>query len=124
MGISFDYEENPTVSELDIKEIKKRISKVESSLSEKLPKFLEYLRREENNDYIEIHWPVFEYGITIMFSKLNEKFLISVLDHRNSKIYGNIILDGYPCVTIQELKKLGRWSTWKGNKLNIFKPNQ
>ena len=124
MGITFDYEENPTISELDIEEIKKRISKVESSLSERLPKFLEYLRKEENEDYIEIHWPIFEYGITIMSSKLKEKFLISVLDQRNSKIYGNIILDGYPCVTVQELKKLGKWSTWKGNKLNIFKPNQ
>ncbi len=124
MGISFDYEENPNISEADIEEIKKRISLVENSIINKAPRFLEYLDQQENDDYIEIHWPIFEYGITIMFSKLKEKFLISVLDQRNSKIYGNIILDGYPCVTIQELKKLGRWSTWKGNKLNIFKPNQ
>ena len=108
MGISFDYEENPNISEADMEEIKKRISLVENSITNKAPRFLEYLDQQENDDYIEIHWPIFEYGITIMFSKLKEKFLISVLDHRNSKIYGNILLDGYPCVTVQELKKLGQ----------------
>lgn len=123
MGISFDYEENPNISEADMEEIKKRISLVENSITNKAPRFLEYLDQQENDDYIEIHWPIFEYGITIMFSKLKEKFLISVLDHRNSIVYGNLILSGYRCTSIKELKELGEWSKWRRNKLSIFKPN-
>lgn len=124
MGILFDYEENTNISKVNMNELKKKISLIEDSLINKLPIYLEFLKQQENGDYIEIHWPIFDYGITIMASKLKEKFLISVLDHRNSIVYGNLILDGYDCVSIKELKNLGKWSTWQKNKLSIFKPDQ
>ena len=43
MGITFDYEENPHISEADMEEFKKRISLSENSITNKAPRFLEYL---------------------------------------------------------------------------------
>ena len=121
--VILDYEETPNLSEKEVEEVKKKLSIVENTLLEKLPKFLEYLDENEGN-YIEIHWPIFDYGITIMMSKLREKFLISVLDHRNSKVYGNLLLEGFKCIDIKELKKLGTWSSWMKARSSVFKPDQ
>ena len=121
--VVFDYEENQNISQVDIDEVKKKISKLENSFDEKLTKCLEFLE-QHNEDYFEIHMPVFDYGITIMMSKLRGKFLVSVLDQRNSKVYGNLLLGGYDCIDMKELKKLGSWSAWGRIKASIFKPDQ
>jgi len=123
--IIFDIEKKQNFSELEIEETKKKISLVENEINSKVPKYLDFLNQhEKRGDYIEIHWPIFDYGITIMMSKLQEKFLISVLDQRNSKVYGNLLLDGYDCIDIKELKKLGTWSTWKRGRSSVFKLDQ
>jgi len=90
-----------------------------------LPQYLEFLEQQEGKEnYIEVHLPIFEYGVTIMMSKIRKKFLISVLDQRNSKVYGNLLLDGYDCIDVNELRKLGKWSTWSPVALSVFKPDQ
>lgn len=125
MKITFDYEEDTIITEGEIEETKKKISLVEKTLHEKLPEYLELIERlSQNGNYIEIHFPIFEYGITFMISKLKEKFLISVLDQRNSKVYGNLLLDDYKCINVEELKKLGTWSSWRQGSLSVFKPDQ
>ncbi len=129
MKIIFDYEKDQekrrNISKEDIDEAGKKIQKLENFLCKKLPLYLEFLTEQEKiGDYVEVHLPIFDYGITLMMSRLNKKFLISVLDHKNSIVYGNLILDGYDCVSIKELKKLGQWSTWRNNELSIFKPDQ
>ena len=123
--ITFDYEENQNIREAEIEETKKKIFLVEKEILDKLPKYLDFLEQQvKNGNYIEIHWPIFDYGITLMLSKLREKFLISVLDQRNSKVYGNLMVEGYNCIDINELKKLGTWSAWKRSSSSVFKPNQ
>jgi len=125
VGIVFDYEKMPNISQEDIEEVKKKISKIENELSTKLPKYLKLLEHQEiKEDYFEIHLPIFDYGITIMMSMVSERYLISVLDQRNSRVYGNLLLDGYKCVDINYLKKLGTWSSWKRLGMSIFKPDQ
>ena len=125
MHIIFDNHRKPNFSEEEIEETKKKISLVENEINSKVPKYLDFLNQlEKRGDYIEIHWPIFDYGITIMMSKLQEKFLISVLDQRNSKVYGNLLLDGYDCIDIKELKKFGTWSTWKRGGSSVFKLDQ
>jgi len=124
MRIDFDYEEIPNVSQVRFEEIKKKIAKIENFLIEKLPKFLELLEQKHMPaNYYEIHLPIFDYGITIMMSKLRDKFLISVLDQRNSIVFGNLLIEGYSCMDIKELKKLGTWSTWKKVRMSVFRPD-
>ena len=127
--IIFDFEKNPEkhrkITELDREETKKKISNVQEKLSEKLPEFLEFLNQQEvKENFIEVHVPIFEYGLTIMMSKIRGKFLISVLDQRSSQVYGNLLLDGYDCIDVNELRKLGKWSTWSPVALSVFKPDQ
>jgi len=123
--ITFDYEEDTIITEVEIKETKKKISLIEKTLHEKLPEYLEFIERlSQNGDYIEMHFPIFEYGITFMISKIKEKFLISVLDHRNSKVYGNLLVENFNCIKVKELKKVGTWSAWHVGRVSIFKPNQ
>jgi len=122
--ISFDFEITPNISQEDINEVKKKITKTENTLKEKLPKYLHFLEQQhKNGDYFEIHLPIFEYGITIMMSKLRDKFLISVLDQRNSIVFGNLLIEGYRCMDIKELKKLGTWSAWKKVRMSVFRPD-
>jgi len=59
-----------------------------------------------------------------MISKIRGSFLISVLDQRNSKVHGNLLLEGYDCIDVKELKKLSSWSTWNLVKASIFKPDK
>jgi len=127
--IIFDYEKDPekrrNISKEDIDEAGKKIQKLENFLFKKLPLYLEFLTEQEKiGDYFEVHLPIFDYGITLMMSRINKKFLISVLDQRNSKVYGNLLLDGYQCIKINDLKKLGSWSTWASRSASIFKLDQ
>jgi len=126
--VVFDYEKQPEkhrkISQHDIEEVKKKISKIQKLLEEKLPKYLEIFEQQETKDnYFEIHLPIFEFGLTILISKIDKKFLISVLDQRNSKVYGNLLVEGYECIGVDELRKLGSWSTWSPVGLSVFKPN-
>jgi len=127
--IIFDFEKNPEkhrkITELDIEETKKKISSVQGNLSVKLPQCLEFLDQQEaKENYIEVNLPIFQYGLTIMMSKIRKKFLISVMDQRNSQVYGNLLLDGYDCIDVNELRKLGKWSTWRPSGVSVFKLDQ
>ena len=127
--VVFDYEKEPEehrkISQQDIEEVKKKIAKIQDPLCKKLPPYLEFLTQEgKKENYIEIHFPFFEFDITILLSKIKEKFLISVLDQRNSKVYGNLLFEDYPCISVEDLRKLGSWSTWSPVGLSVFKPNQ
>lgn len=129
MKIIFDYEKDQekrrNISKEDIDEAEKKIQKLENFLCKKLPLYLEFLTEQEKiGDYVEVHLPIFDYGITLMMSRINKKFLISVLDQRNSKVYGNLLLNGYQCIKINDLKKLGSWSTWESRTASIFKLDQ
>ena len=128
MKIIFDYEKDPekhrNISKEGINEAGKKIQKLENFLCEKLPRCLKFLQQDMVEDYFEIHLPIFDYGITIMMSKIRGRFLISVLDQRNSKVYGNLLLEGYDCIDVKELRKLGTWSTWNRVKVSIFKPDK
>jgi len=123
MKISFEQLQIDKISDEEIEEIKAKVPQLEKPFEQKLEKFLDYVdQQQKESAYIEIHWPIASLGITIMLSKIREKFLISVLDHKNSKIYGNLIVEGFDCVGINDLKELGQWSTYSRNKLSIFKP--
>jgi len=123
MNISFEHLPEDKISPEEIDEMKSKVQQLEKPFEQKLSKFFDYVDQQKKEDtHIEIHWPIASLGITIMLSKLKEKFLISVLDHKNSKVYGNLIVEGYECVGINDLKELGQWSTYSKNKLSIFKP--
>jgi len=132
MNISFEpfpYHFLPTIQTEDqilpeeIDEIKAKVPQLEKPFEQKLGKFLEFLDQQQKEGiYIEIHYPIAYLGITVLLSKLKEKFLISVLDHANSKVYGNLIVEGFECVGINDLKEFGQWSTYSEYKLSIFKP--
>ena len=112
---------NVTLEEID--ETKQKLSNFEKPFKEKLNDYLNFLNEEESQGrYLEIHWPFFELGLTIMLSNLKGKMLISVFNLTNSKFYGNLIVDEFPCVTTEELKNLGKWSSFKQEGLKIFKP--
>jgi len=57
-----------------------------------------------------------------MLSKIKDKFLVSVLNYKDSLVYGNLLIDGYLCISNDELKKLGQWQNYSENKLKILKP--
>jgi len=124
MKIQIDFEENENISELEKHEIETKISNISSILYEKLPSFIEFLDSQINKDnYVEINYPIFQYDIVIMISKIKGKYLISVMNHNNSLIYGNLILESLPCITTNELSKFGDWSNYNmEKKLRIFKP--
>jgi len=81
-----------------------------------------YLNKQKKENYLEIHWPFFDFGITLMLSIIKEKFLVSILNHTDSIVYGNLLIEGYPCIDNEELYKLGRWNNYSENKLKILKP--
>jgi len=124
MKINFDFNDKGKLSNLEKNELKEKISKIENSIMKKFPKYFDFLDQEfQIGNYIEVHCPFFDYDITVMLSKLREKFIISVLNHKNSVFFGNLLIDGYDCVTIKDLKKYGNWGTYnEDKKLRIFKP--
>ncbi len=106
-----------------MEKIKNIIQKIEVLLEENLESYFQFLSEQEKNGiYLEIHWPFFELGITLMLSKIKHKFLISVLNYRDSIVYGNLLIDGYLCISNDELKKLGQWENYSDKKLKILKP--
>jgi len=123
MKITFDYDKNDSIiSSLAIEDQRKKASHLELELLQKLPKLYDFLKKEnEAGNGIEIHVPFFEVNSTVILSILKKKILISILDHKDSKVYGNLLVDGYDCVSIDELKKLKDWNTWERNKLSVFK---
>jgi len=124
LAIVFDFDENAGITELDKKDLNEKISRAESKINSHLQEFFSFLsKEEEKGNYVEIHWPLFEFDITIMMSKVKQKFLISVLNHNNTLVYGNLLLNDHPCIGINELKKFGDWTSYNEKKnLRIFKP--
>jgi len=124
LDINLDFEQREEISELEKKELTNKITKIKNSLEKKLPKFIEFLDKEaQQENYVEIHCPFFDYDISVMLAKLKERYLFSVLNHNNSRIYGNLLIDDYPCIKTNELKKFGDWTNYnQDKKLRIFKP--
>jgi len=124
MKIQIEFEEKEKISELDKREIKTKISIITNLLGKKIPSFIKFLDDQtKKGEYLEINYPLFQYDITIMISKIKQKYLISVLNHNNTLIYGNLILDSLPCIHINELSTFGDWSNYNiEKKLRIFKP--
>jgi len=124
MAIKFDYDETAKISSEELNEIKQKIKNSENLILRKFPFFIDILSKIEKNDYFEIHYPLFNYDLSITFSKIQDKYLISILDHKDAKLFGNLLIEGFPCIKISELKKFGEWSEYSKNKLSIFKLNQ
>jgi len=121
--IIFDDIKSEKIISEEVEKIKNIIPKIQVSLEENLESYFQFLSEQENNgNYLEIHWPFFELGITLMLSKIKDKFLISVLNYNDSIVYGNLLIDGYPCISNDELKKLGQWQNYSEKKLKILKP--
>ena len=77
-----------SVSESQLFIVEEKLKKLEPRLVENLPKYLDFLYNEQNTlGGIELHWPFFDLGITLMLSMIGKKLQISVLDHKNSKIH-------------------------------------
>jgi len=124
LDINLDFEEREIISEIAKDELTNKITKIKNSLEKKMPKYIKFLDDEaESENYVEIYCPFFDYDITVMLSKLKEKYLISVLNHNNSKVFGNLLIEGYPCIKTEELKNFGDWKNYnQDKKLRIFKP--
>jgi len=124
LNVKLDLDKTNELSDLEIKDLNEKISRIEQKAIELIPSYFDFLTEQtDKGNYIEIHLPIFEYDITLMISKINKNFLISVLNHDNSIVYGNLILDNYPCVSLEEIKKLKDWTTFNEKKtLRIFKP--
>jgi len=121
--IVFDEVKSEKIISEEVEKIKNMIPKIQVSLKDNLESYFQFLSEQENNgNYLEIHWPFFELGITLMLSKIKDKFLISVLNYNDSMVYGNLLIDGYPCISNDELKKLGKWQNYSEKKLNVLKP--
>lgn len=107
----------------EVEKIKNVLPKLEQALDENLSNYFQFLSEQENGEnYIEIHWPFFEFGITLMLSKIKGKLLISILNHKDSVVYGNLLIEGFDCLGSGELKKLGWWQNYSEKKLKILKP--
>jgi len=123
MLIKFDPDKDSKESSSDdLLEIEQKIEIIKNSLESELPLFFKMFESYKN--YFEISLPFFENGITITISKLREKFLIGVWDHKNLFFYGNLLVEGFPCISIQETKELRSWKTWDKEGLSIFKSDQ
>lgn len=124
MEINFEIDENNDLTELDTKDLKEKIQRSSEKISKYIPEFFDFLtNQEKNGNYVEVHFPLFEFDLTLMISKVHKKLLISVLNHNNSIVYGNLILNDYPCIPVKDLKRFGDWKTFNEKKtLRIFKP--
>jgi len=93
-------------------EIEKQISNATHLLENNLNRLLEYLKNEEQkNNYIEIDMPFLESNLSFKFNLYFEKLMVSVMRYDDSKILGQLIIDGFDCLGINEIKTLGDWNT-------------
>ena len=122
MEIIFDNIKSENIPSQEIDKINKIIPKLEFSLKENLSNYFQFLSEQENKgNYLEIHWPFFELGITLVVSKIKDKFLVSLLNYNDSIIYGNLLVEGFSCIDNKELTKLGKWQNYSNKKLKILK---
>ncbi len=124
MKIEFDPDSgNVYLQREEIEEVIQKIPPLINSYSKKIMDYASFVDKEfQCGRYIEIHMPLFELDLSVTISKIKEKFLLSVLDHMDSKVYGNLIIDEIPCIKVNELKNYGTWSNYCENKLSVFKP--
>ncbi len=123
MQIIFDEIKNKNLLPEEVVKLKEIIPKLEPYFKENLSNYFQFLsEQEKKGNYLEIHWPFFDFGITLILSKIKNKFLISILNYNDIIIYGNLKIEGYDCISNDELKKLGEWKNYSEKKLKIFKP--
>jgi len=113
MTLNYKFEPlNPKMSNDEIVEIEKQISNATHLLENNLNRLLEYLKNEEQkNNYIEIDVPFLESNLSFKFNLYFEKLMVSVMRYDDSKILGQLIIDGFDCLGINEIKTLGDWNT-------------
>jgi len=118
--IIFDDIKSEKILPKEVDKVKEIIPKIEQSLNENLPNYFQFLSEQENKgNYVEIHWPFFEFSIALSLSKIKDKFLISVLNNYDYTVYGNLLIEGYACISNEELKKLCKWEEYSGKELKI-----
>jgi len=113
MTLNYKFEAlNPKISKAELVEIEKQISNATRLLETNLNGLLEYLKNEEQkNNYIEIDMPFLESNLSFKFNLYFEKLMVSVMNYNDSKILGQLIIDGFDCLGINEIKSLGDWNT-------------
>jgi len=113
MTLNYKFEPlNPKMSNNEIVEIEKQISNATHLLENNLNRLLEYLKNEEQkNNYIEIDMPFLESNLSFKFNLYFGKLMVSVMNYDDSKILGQLTIDGFDCLDINEIKTLGDWNT-------------
>jgi len=113
MTLNYKFEPlNPKMSNDEIVEIEKQISNATHFLENNLNRLLEYLKNEEQkNNYIEIDMPLLESNLSFKFNLYFGKLMVSVMNYDDSKILGQLTIDGFDCLDINEIKSLGDWHT-------------
>lgn len=113
MTLNYKFEPlDLNMSNDEIVEIEKQISNATHLLENNLNRLLEYLKNEEQkNNYIEIDMPFLESNLSFKFNLYFEKLMVSVMRYDDSKILGQLIIDGFDCLGINEIKTLGDWNT-------------
>jgi len=113
MTLNYKFEPlNPKMQPIKIVEIEKQISNATHLLENNLNRLLEYLKNEEQkNNYIEIDMPFLESNLSFKFNLYFEKLMVSVMNYDDSKILGQLVIDSFDCLDINEIKSLGDWNT-------------
>ena len=89
-------------------ELNNQIGKSMPFLEKNLDRLLSYLKKEADlKNYIEINLPFLDSNISYKLVLYGEKIIISVMSHDDSKIFGNLLIEGYDCLDKNGIKELG-----------------
>ncbi len=114
MANSFQFEPIREISEDTKIDLEIANQKFVEFLSENFSRFKEYFLTEEKlGNYIEIDIPLLGTNFSYKINQFYGRFMISVLDHKDSKIFGHLLLDGYDFLDSETIRKLGNFQTHK-----------
>ena len=109
---SYEFIPDEELSEKEIDEIKEGIEKSILFLEENLSRILSYIYKEkELGNYIEIDIPLFESNLSIKVNLFYEKILLSIMNHKDSKFFGYLIIDGIDSLDKEGIKKIATLSS-------------
>ena len=104
----------------NIDEINRQIQNSMPLLMKNLDRFVTYLQNEATTgNYVEIDFPILGSNISYKLNLFFDKLMISVLSHDDSKILGQLFINGYDCLDISQIKTLGDWNTHR-KKIKIY----